>query len=220
MKFEKIRFVLFTFLLSCSMVVHSQDMGNVGIRAGVTMPNGILGTLLNPGKGVGIQFNSTYFYQVRGRFTADVVKYNPSNLGTITKIYNYNSGQVENADFTCQNFSTFDGSIGLDYKILPDLLPWFYCGPEVLVGMDLARFTYSNPTFLYDLGTEPFLHTAFKLNFGFEKSFGALNVFGEYSVMRMSSEIYDSENANNYLGIEEDYMFNYINHKMTLGIKF
>ncbi len=220
MKFVHKRILLCTLLFTFSLTSHGQDMGNVGFRAGYTMPTGILGTLLKPGVGFGIQFNSTYFYQVRGRFTADVVKYNPSNLGTITKIYNDNSGQVENADFTCKNFSTLDGSIGLDYKILPDLLPWFYCGPEVLVGMDLASFTYSNPTYLNEIGAEPYLHTAFKLNVGFEKSFGALNVFGEYSLMRMSSEIYDSENANNYLGIDEDYMFNYINHKFTVGIKF
>ncbi|MFZ9586527.1 MAG: hypothetical protein ACO29U_02935, partial [Crocinitomicaceae bacterium] len=160
MKFVHKRILLCTLLFTFSLTSHGQDMGNVGFRAGYTMPTGILGTLLKPGVGFGIQFNSTYFYQVRGRFTADVVKYNPSNLGTITKIYNYNSGQVENADFTCKNFSTLDGSIGLDYKILPDLLPWFYCGPEVLVGMDLASFTYSNPTYLNEIGAEPYLHTA------------------------------------------------------------
>jgi hypothetical protein len=206
--------------MSTSLVSFGQDYGKFGIRAGATMPSGILNTLLKNGVGLGIQANSSYFYQVRGRFTADMVKYNSTNQSIVTNIYNYNSNQVENVDFTCRTFSTLDGSLGLDYKILPDQLPWFYCGPEILVGMDLAGFTYSNANFLKNENVETFLHTAFKLNFGFEKSLGPINIFGEYSLMRMSSEIYDTQNANNYTGQNEDYMFNYINHKLAIGIKF
>ncbi|MBP5995185.1 MAG: hypothetical protein KA736_05735 [Crocinitomicaceae bacterium] len=220
MNIFKLKISILTLWMSTSLVSFGQDYGKFGIRTGLTMPTGVLNTLIKGGVGLGIQANSNYFYQVRGRFTADVVKYNTTNQSTITNIYNYNTNQVENVDFTCRTFSTLDGSIGLDYKILPDKLPWLYCGPEVLLGADFASFTYSNPNFLENTSGDLFLHTAFKLNLGFEKSFGALNVFGEYSLMRMSSEIYDTENANNYTGQNEDYMFNYMNHKLTLGIKF
>jgi hypothetical protein len=134
--------------MSTSLVSFGQDYGKFGIRAGATMPSGILNTLLTKGVGIGIQANSDYFYQVRGRFTAEAIKFAPSNQAYVTSIYNYNTDMIEAADLTCRNFATLDGSIGLDYKILPDQLPWFYCGPEVLVGMDLAGFTYTNANFL------------------------------------------------------------------------
>ena len=216
----KLKISLLTLWMSISLVSFGQDYGKFGIRVGTTMPSGILNTLLTKGVGLGIQANSDYFYQVRGRFSADFLKYTPSNLGYSTMIYNYNNGMVEAANLTCRNFATLDGAIGLDYKILPERFPWFYCGPEVLIGMDLASFTYSNPNFLEEKSGESFLHTAFKLNFGFEKSFGPLNIFGEYSLMRMKSQIYDTENANGYLGQPQEYMFNYYSHRITVGIKF
>jgi hypothetical protein len=82
--------------------------------------------------------------------------------------------------------------------------------------MDLASFTYSNPNFLEEKSGESFLHTAFKLNFGFEKSFGPLNIFGEYSLMRMRSQIYDTENTYQ----PDQPMFTYLSHRFTVGIKF
>jgi hypothetical protein len=212
----KLKISLLTLWMSISLVSFGQEYGKFGIRVGTTMPSGILNTLLTKGVGLGIQANSDYFYQVRGRFSADFLKYTPSNLGYSTMIYNYNNGMVEAANLTCRNFATLDGAIGLDYKILPVRFPWFYCGPEVLIGMDLASFTYSNPNFLEEKSGESFLHTAFKLNFGFEKSFGPLNIFGEYSLMRMRSQIYDTENTYQ----PDQPMFTYLSHRFTVGIKF
>ncbi len=212
----KLKISLLTLWMSISLVSFGQDYGKFGIRVGTTMPSGILNTLLTKGVGLGIQANSDYFYQVRGRFSADFLKYTPSNLGYSTTIYN--NGMVEAASLTCRNFATLDGAIGLDYKILPERFPWFYCGPEVLIGMDLASFTYSNsnPIILVEKSGESFLHTAFKLNFGFEKSFGPLNIFGEYSLMRMRSQIYDTENTYQ----PDQPMFTYLSHRITVGIKF
>jgi hypothetical protein len=214
----KLKIFLLTLWISTSFVSLGQDFGKFGIRAGATMPSNILNTLLSKGVGLGIQANSSYFYQVRGRFTAEAIKYTPSDQAYVTSIYNYNTSMIEVADLTCRNFATLDGAIGLDYKILPDQLPWFYCGPEVLVGMDLAGFTYSNANFLDNLSVATFLHSAFKLNFGFEKSLGPINIFGEYSLMRTKSQIYDVQKPSAYSNGET--MFNYYSHKFTVGIKF
>ncbi len=214
----KLKVSLLALWMSTSFISLGQDYGKFGIRAGVTMPSGILNTLLSKGVGLGIQANSNYFYQVRGRFTAEAMKYTPSNQAYATTIYNYHTDMIEAADLTCRTFATLDGAIGLDYKILPDQLPWFYCGPEVLIGADFAGFTYTNPNFLDNLNVATFLHTAFKLNFGFEKTLGPINIFGEYSIMRVKSQIYDVQKPSAYSTNET--MFNFYSHKFTVGIKF
>ncbi|MFM6933860.1 MAG: hypothetical protein ACKOXP_00305 [Flavobacteriales bacterium] len=219
MKFKKTRIVLASFLFMSSLVVQGQDMGKFGIRVGTTMPQGILGQLVNPGKGIGIQFNKTYFFQVRGRFTVDYAKYNSSGYAFQTVMYDYNN-QESNAPatLTFNRFSTVDATLGLDYKVFPDKLPWFYCGPEVLMGADAIDYKYvSNaPGGSTEFGTTMFIHSGYKLNFGFEKSFGFLNVFGEYSIMRMMAEYYDVNETHPANG----GIYHFINQKLTIGIKF
>ncbi len=217
MKFVHTRIVLFTLLLTFSMALHGQDMGNVGFRAGVTMPNGILGTLLKPGNGFGIQFNSTYTFQVRKRFTIDYANFKSSGASLISENYDNTIGGISPAIFTIKKLSRVDASYGLDYKIFPEKLPWFYCGPEVLIGGDAVNLEYvSMASGGFEQSSELLIHTAYKLNFGYEKSFGPMNIFGEYSIMRMVTEYYDI-NAQN---IPNGGIYHFINHKFTVGIKF
>jgi len=213
----KLKISLLVLWMSTSFISLGQDFGKIGVRAGATMPQGILGTLVNPGKGFGIQINSTYFFQVRGRFTIDYAKYQSEGKSMLTDMYDYNLGERTPATLTFNRFSSVDATLGLDFKILPEKLPWFYCGPEVLIGADAANMEYvSQATGLIDASSEMFVHSAYKLNFGFEKSFGPINIFGEYAIMRMLTEYYDINAQNKTNG----GMYHFINHKFTIGLKF
>jgi hypothetical protein len=216
------------FLLFCLLGTQAfgQEIGTVGIKAGVSIPNNLLSNLVKPGKGIVMQFNSKYFYQVRGRFSIEYYKYAPSDsiLNTYTETYAYDpfSGMysyiIVPATLKYNKFNSIDVSMGLDYnpfKRIPEL----YFGPQVFAGLDNTSYTSKvyedpfNPTVIGD--TRTFIHGGIRLHIGLEKAFGKIAFFTEYSFSKNYSENYNTTNSNSNISlINSDF------HQFGIGIRF
>jgi hypothetical protein len=206
------------FLLFCLLgtQVFAQDIGTVGIKAGVSFPNNLVGNLVNPGKGLVLQFNSKYFYQVRGRFTIAYYKYAPSD-SVLNTFSNYN-GTIVPATLIFSKFNSIDLSMGFDYNPFRKL-PELYFGPELFAGLDMTSYTskvydsFFDPIIIGD--SRPFGHGGIKLNVGFEKPFGKITLFTEYSIAKNYSENYNAAYSSSILNI-----ISATYHQFGLGIRF
>lgn len=219
MKLTLIKRCFLVLVLANCPCVFGQTDGTKGIHVGLSMPTGMLNTLLNTGKGIGINMNSGYFYQVRSRFSADISSYESSGVGYTTRSYDSNIGQTINSSLNCKFFATLDGGLGLDYKLLPNMIPSFYCGPEMIVGLDFANLYYTGTNYYYGGYVQKFIHTGLRINVGLEKKLGKVEVFGEYSITRMRSENYDY-NGQDYYGPTKSVFAKFLNQKICLGIRF
>ena len=207
------------FLLFCLLGTQAfgQEIGTVGIKAGVSIPNNLLSNLVKPGKGIVMQFNSKYFYQVRGRFSIEYYKYAPSDsiLNTYTGMYSY---IIVPATLKYNKFNSIDVSMGLDYnpfKRIPEL----YFGPQVFAGLDNTSYTSKvyedpfNPTVIGD--TRTFIHGGIRLHIGLEKAFGKIAFFTEYSFSKNYSENYNTTNSNSNISLINSNF-----HQFGIGIRF
>jgi hypothetical protein len=216
----------FLFLCLLSNQAFGQDVGTVGIKAGISMPNNLVSNLVKPGKGIVLQFNSKYFYQVRGRFSIEYYKYAPSDsiFNTFSETYAYDpfSNVYHNvivpATLSFSKFNSIDVSMGLDYNPFKKI-PELYFGPEVFAGLDQTAYTSKvyedpfNPTVIGD--TRTFIHGGIRLHIGLEKAFGKIAFFTEYSFSKNYSENYNTTNSNSNLSlINTDF------HQFGIGIRF
>lgn len=216
------------FLLFCLLGTQAfaQDIGTVGIKAGVSVPNNLLSNLVKPGKGMVVQFNSKYFYQVRGRFSIEYYKYTPSDsvLNTFTETYAYDPFSsmytyiIVPATLSYSKFNSIDVSMGLDYNPFKKF-PEVYFGPEVFAGLDQTSYTskvYENvfdPLITGD--KRSFVHGGIRFHLGLEKVFGKITFFTEYSISKNYSENYNvSYSSSDLILISTDY------HQFGLGIRF
>jgi hypothetical protein len=216
------------FLLFCLLGTQAfgQEIGTVGIKAGVSIPNNLLSNLVKPGKGMVVQFNSKYFYQVRGRFSIEYYKYSPSDsiLNTFTETYAYDpfAGMYTNvivpATIKYNKFNSIDVSMGLDYNPFKKI-PELYFGPEVYAGLDNTSYTstvYEDPfNPMINGDKRSFIHGGIRFHIGLEKAFGKIAFFTEYSISKNYSENYNTTYSGSdlYL-ISTDY------HQFGIGIRF
>jgi hypothetical protein len=216
---------LFLFCL-LSTQIFGQDVGTFGIKAGMSVPNKLVGNLVNPGKGLVLQFNSKYFYQVRGRFSIEYYKYAPSDsiLNTFTETYAYDpfAGVYTNvivpATLTYNKFNSIDVSMGLDYNPFKKF-PELYFGPQIFAGLDNTIYTstvYEDPFNPIINGEKrSFIHGGIRFHIGLEKALGKIAFFTEYSISKNYSENYNTtfSSSDLYL-ISTDY------HQFGIGIRF
>jgi hypothetical protein len=222
--------IIRNLFLFCLLSVHAfgQDVGTVGIKAGMSVPNNLVSNLVNPGKGLTLQFNSKYFYQVRGRFSIEYYKYAPSDsiLNTFSETYYYDpfSNMYQDiivpATLSYSKFNSIDLAMGLDYNPFRNL-PELYFGPELFAGLDQTSYTskvYENifdPIIISD--TRTFAHGGIRFHLGFEKAFGKIAFFTEYTLAKNYSEDYNvvSSNSSSALSIISTTY-----HQFGLGIRF
>jgi hypothetical protein len=216
------------FLLFCLLGTQAfgQEIGTVGIKAGVSIPNNLLSNLVKPGKGMVVQFNSKYFYQVRGRFSIEYYKYAPSDsiLNTFTETYAYDpfAGMytyvIVPATLRYSKFNSIDVSMGLDYNPFKKI-PELYFGPQIFAGLDNTIYTstvYEDPfNPIINGDKRSFIHGGIRFHIGLEKAFGKIAFFTEYSISKNYSENYNTtySGSNLYL-ISTDY------HQFGIGIRF
>jgi hypothetical protein len=194
--------IIRNLFLFCLLSVHAfgQDVGNVGIKAGMSIPNNLVGNLVKPGKGLTLQFNSKYFYQVRGRFTMAYYKYAPSD--SILNTYSNYNGTIVPATLSFSKFNAIDLSMGLDYNPFKKL-PELYFGPELFAGLDMATYIFKEGDFdPITIGeSRAFGHGGIRFNLGFEKSLGKIALFAEYSISKNYSENYNAAYSSSLLNI-------------------
>lgn len=216
---------IFLFCL-LSTQAFGQEVGTVGIKAGMSVPNKLVGNLVNPGKGLVLQFNSKYFYQVRGRFSIEYYKYAPSDsiFNTFSESYYYDPFSnmyhdvIVPATLSFSKFNSIDVAMGLDYNPFKKI-PELYFGPEVFAGLDKTTFTskvYENtfdPIITGD--ARSFAHGGIRFHLGFEKAFGKIAFYTEYSIAKNYSENYNVTYSSSLLNlISTTY------HQFGLGIRF
>jgi hypothetical protein len=192
-----------------------------GFHVSMSMPTGILNSMLNAGKGIGVNINSAYFYQVRSRLSGNLSTNKSSGVGYSTQVYDFNLGETKNVFLICERMVSLNGGAGLDYKLLPNMLPAFYCGPEMIVGVDYAQIYYSNSNSNLGIGSglDRFVHGGFRFNFGLEKKIGKVDVFGEYAFSRMWAQNYDYQYSE-YYGPDKTLNCKFFSQKLTFGIRF
>jgi hypothetical protein len=220
--------IIRNFLLLCLLSTQAfcQDVGTVGIKAGISMPNNLVGNLVNPGKGLVLQFNSKYFYQVRGRFSIEYYKYAPSDsiFNTFSETFAYDPFSnvyhyvIVPATLSFSKFNSIDVSMGLDYNPFKKI-PELYFGPQVFAGLDQTTYTSK----VYDSSFDPiitsdtrsFIHGGVRLHIGIEKALGKIALFTEYSIAKNYSENYNAAYSSNTLNI-----ISATYHQFGLGIRF
>jgi hypothetical protein len=199
------------FICLFSFYSFGQEMGKTTIKVGTSLPNGLLGNLVKSGKGVALQFNSDYVYQVRSRFSIEYYTYAPNDSAFST----YSSvGGVHPYDLFFEKFNSLDVSFGLDYNPFQQLIPELYFGPELYLGSDRTSFTVNDPTNL-DIYSDSrrFIHGGFKVHVGYEKTIGKLTLFTEYNFGKAIAENYNIHY----------YPRNFVStnyHQLGLGIRF
>lgn len=219
MKSTSVKRYFLLLVSTISLTGFSQINGSRGVHVGLTLPTGILNSLVNTGKGIGVNTNSAYFYQVRTRFSADISVYKPNNVGLITGAYDYNANDYILATLICKDFVSLDLGAGLDYKVLPNMFPALYCGPEMIVGLDYANLYYTATNYYSGGGFQRFVHGGVKLNVGLEKKIGKIDVFGEVSFAVMRSQNYDYNYDSYYTTNKRPYC-KFTNQKISFGIRF
>ncbi|MFM6933859.1 MAG: hypothetical protein ACKOXP_00300 [Flavobacteriales bacterium] len=216
-----------SFLLICLFCFNSfgQEVGTMGIKAGMSIPNKLVGSLVNPGKGLVIQFNSRYFYQVRGRFSVEYYKYTPSDsaFNTFSTYSSFNSFSnfttvIVPATLSFSKFNSLDLSTGLDYNPFKNI-PEVYFGPDLFAGIDKTIYTSvvyqtpNNPTTSSD--ARIFFHGGLRFHLGYEKVLGKITAYTEYSISKNYSENYNPSYSSSTLNlISTTY------HQFGLGIRF
>ncbi len=208
-----IRNLLFLCLISAPVL--GQDVGTVGIRAGYSMPNNLVSNLVNPGKGIVFQFNSKYFYQVRGRFSIEYYKYTPSD--SVLHTYAIQSSTVQAANLSFSKFNSIDACMGLDYTPFQKSIPELYFGPQLFAGLDNTAYKWVVYDFFnpYTINDERFfIHGGIRFHLGYEKAFGNLTVYSEYTFSKTISENYNIGYTTGNLIINTNY------HQFGLGIRF
>jgi hypothetical protein len=203
-----------------------QEIGTVGVKAGVSIPNNLLSNLVKPGKGMVLQFNTKYFYQVRGRFSVEYYKYAPNDsvLNTFSESYYYDPftnvyhNVVVPATLKYNKFNSIDVSMGLDYNPFKKI-PELYFGPQIFAGLDRTSYTSK----VYENSFDPivnstsrtFIHGGIRMHIGFEKAFGKIAFYTEYSISKNYSENYNTTYSSSNLNlISSDY------HQFGIGIRF
>lgn len=214
------RYFLVLVLANCLSAL-GQFNESRGFHVSMSMPTGILNTMLTAGKGIGVNINSAYVYQVRSRFSGDISTNKSSGVGYGTQVYDFNIGETKNVFLICERMVSFNGGAGLDYKILPNMLPAFYCGPEMIFGVDYAQIYYSNSNANLGIGggLNRFVHGGVRINLGLEKKIGKVDVFGEYSISRMWAQNYDYQYST-YYGPDKALNCKFSSQKLTFGIRF
>jgi hypothetical protein len=198
------------FICLFSFYSFGQEMGKTTVKVGASLPNGLLGNLVKSGKGVSLQFNSDYIYQVRSRFSIEYYTYAPNDSAFQT----YSSvGGVNPYDLFFKKFNSIDLCFGLDYNPFQQLIPELYFGPELFLGSDRTTFTVDDFTNNVYTNTERFIHAGFKVHVGYEKTIGKLTLFTEYSFGKAIAENYNIRY----------YPRNFVStnyHQLGLGIRF
>lgn len=201
------------FLCLFSVPVFGQSLGKTGLKASLVIPSAPLSNYVTTGKGLSLQFNSTYFFQVRGRFSIDYIKYGLQDSAFQT--YTRYSSEIIPATLQYTKYSTIDVNYGMDYNPFKLRIPELYFGPQVFIGTD--RGSYIQKDNINGINNEDgvFYHLGYKFHLGFEKKVGKITFFGEYT---FSKVVYtDNINIPTYI-LNSTTQYN--RHQIGLGIRF
>ncbi|MFM1947827.1 MAG: hypothetical protein RL207_2110 [Bacteroidota bacterium] len=206
-----IRFLLIFCLFSTP--IFGQSLGKVGLKASFVIPDAPLSNYVTTGKGLSLQFNSTYFFQVRGRFSIDYIKYSP--LDSAFQTYMKYGGDILPASLQYTKYSTIDVNYGMDFNPFKSKIPEIYFGPQVFMGADAGSYIEKDFINGTDNDNGVFFHVGYKFHLGYEKKVGKITFFGEYTF----SKVAYTDNIN-----IPTYYFNpttqYNRHQMGIGIRF
>lgn len=198
------------FICLFSFCSFGQDMGKRTLKVGASLPDGLMGNLVKSGLGVSYQYNTDYFYSVRGRFSIDYYRYAPNDSAFHT--YNSVSG-INQYDLFFKKFNSLDVSFGLDYNPFQQTMPELYFGPQLFLGTDRTEFMVDDFVNISYSDEQRFIHFGFKVHVGYEKMIGKLTLFTEYSFGKAIAENY------NYRYYPRNFVStNY--HQLGLGIRF
>lgn len=197
------------FICLFSFFSYGQDMGKRTLKVGASVPTGLLANLVKTGKGGSFLINSNYVYQVRSRFSIEFYQYTPNDSAFHT--YSDYSG-VYPVDLLYTKFNSLDIGFGLDYNPFQQRIPELYFGPQLFIGSDRTAYSVNDFTNISS-NQRRFIHAGFKVHVGYEKMFGNITLFSEYSFGKHVSENYNIQNT--------DKIFTTTNlHQIGLGFRF
>lgn len=201
------------FLCLFSVSVFGQSLGKTGLKASLVIPSAPLSNYVTTGKGLSLQFNSTYFFQVRGRFSFDYIKYSLQDSAFQT--YMKYSSEILPASIQYTRYSTIDMNYGMDYNPFKGKIPEFYFGPQVFMGADAGSYIQKDNVNGTNNEDGVFFHLGYKFHLGFEKKVGKITFFSEYT---FSKVVYtDNINIPTY-SLNSTTQYN--RHQIGLGIRF
>lgn len=205
----RILFILFLF----STYAFGQSLGKTGLKASIVIPTAPLSNYVTTGKGLSLQFNSTYFFQVRGRFSFDYIKYSLQDSAFQT--YMRSGSQILPASMQYTKYSTIDMNYGMDFNPFKLKLPAVYFGPQVFIGADAGSYIRKDNMYGTDNDVGVFFHLGYKVHLGYEKKVGKITFFGEYTF----SKVAFTENIN-IPTYSINSLTQYNRHQIGLGIRF